>query len=96
MKTHNIDIAGSPYFPGVAVGKLHNGMHNHVAKHIVLIREDEVSSFATLPAGIIVVDAAPFSHTMYVRNFYCRQMIEFLMLLFTGVPFVRSVKRLHP
>ena len=64
MKTHNIDIAGSPYFPGVAVGKLHNGSHNHVAKHIVLIREDEVSSFATLPAGIIVVDAAPFSHTM--------------------------------
>ena len=64
MIAHNNDIAGSPYFPGVAVGKLHNGISNHVAKHIVLIREDEVSLFATLPAGIIVVDAAPFSHTM--------------------------------
>src|SRR5210317_2485567 len=64
MIAHNIDIAGSPYFPGVAVGKLHNGMLNHVDKPIVLIRGDEVSSFATLPAGIIVVDAAPFSHTM--------------------------------
>ena len=64
MIAHNIDIAGSPYFPGVAVGKLHIGMLNHVDKPIVLIRGDEVSSFATLPAGIIVVDAAPFSHTM--------------------------------
>jgi phosphoenolpyruvate-protein kinase (PTS system EI component) len=64
MKTHNTHIVGSPYFPGVAVGKLHKGMHDYVAKHIVLSRGDEVSSFATLPAGFIVVDAAPFSHTM--------------------------------
>ena len=64
MKTHNIDIAGSPYYPGIAVGRLHIGMHEHVSKHIVLIRGDEVSSLATIPAGFIVVDAAPFSHTM--------------------------------
>lgn len=64
MKTYNINVLGSPYFPGIAVGKLHRGMQGHVSGHIVLIREDEVPSITTLPAGLIVVDAAPLSHTM--------------------------------
>ena len=61
MKTHNTNVLGSPYFPGVVVGKLHRGMNGHVSGHIILVREDEVALIATLPAGLIVVDAAPFS-----------------------------------
>ena len=64
MKTHNTNVLGSPYFPGVAVGKLHRGMQGHDSAHIVLATEDEVASITSLPAGLIVVDAAPFSHTM--------------------------------
>jgi phosphoenolpyruvate-protein kinase (PTS system EI component) len=64
MKTHNTNVLGSPYFPGVVVGKLHRGMNGHVSGHIILVREDEVALITTLPTGLIVVDAAPFSHTM--------------------------------
>jgi phosphoenolpyruvate-protein kinase (PTS system EI component) len=64
MKSHNTSVSGLPYFPGVVVGKLHIGMQGYVAGNIVLISEDELQSITTLPAALIVVDAAPFSHTM--------------------------------
>lgn len=62
--TRDATIVGMPYFPGVAVGRLQRGMDGATADHIVILRQDEIVAFATLPAGFIVVEAAPFSHTM--------------------------------
>ncbi|TNF99843.1 MAG: hypothetical protein EP297_04785, partial [Gammaproteobacteria bacterium] len=64
MTINNTHIVGSPYFPGVVVGKLRKGMHDEVNGYIVMCSQDELSSFAALPEGFIVVDAAPFSHRM--------------------------------
>ncbi|NNG14513.1 MAG: phosphoenolpyruvate-protein phosphotransferase [Gammaproteobacteria bacterium] len=60
----NTNISGMPYFPGMAAGKLHRGVEGDIAKRIVLITPDEFTSFATLPAGFIVVEAELFSHSM--------------------------------
>jgi phosphoenolpyruvate-protein kinase (PTS system EI component) len=57
-------IAGLPYFPGVAVARLHKGKDGDIAHRILLISYNEISTFAVLPAGLIVVESAPFSHAM--------------------------------
>ena len=59
-----MNIIGMPYFPGVGVGKLHLGKGGDIGQCIVLITQEEIAALTTLPAGIIVVEAAPFSHTM--------------------------------
>lgn len=64
MMRSKIDISGLPYFPGVAVGKLQRGMDAVSAGDIMLLEQDEITHFTTLPAGFIVADAAPFSHTL--------------------------------
>ncbi|MCG6938209.1 MAG: phosphoenolpyruvate-protein phosphotransferase [Gammaproteobacteria bacterium] len=64
MNALNIEILAIPYFPGVAAGILQIGMQGEVAGKIVLIRQNEVTSLIKHPAAIIVVEAAPFSHTM--------------------------------
>lgn len=57
-------ISGLPYFPGVAVGMLQQGNHGDVAGRILMIEQREIALCQTMPAGFIVVDAAPFSHSM--------------------------------
>lgn len=54
-----------PYFPGVAVGSLKKGSNGgDLAQQIVLISQQELLIDNTSPAGIIVVEGVPFSHTM--------------------------------
>lgn len=64
MTKDGVDMLGMPYFPGVAVGKLHRGAEAVNSSHIVLISQEHITSLVTLPCGFIIVDAAPFSHTM--------------------------------
>lgn len=64
MKRCSIDIPGMPYFPGVAVGRLHRGLEGAIADRIVLILQQDITAFDTLPAGFIIVEAAPLSHAM--------------------------------
>ena len=64
MKDSERDIPGMPYFPGAAVGTLRRGMAGAGADDIVLLSQLEITQFNTLPAGLIVVEAAPFSHTL--------------------------------
>jgi phosphoenolpyruvate-protein kinase (PTS system EI component) len=64
MNKASINITGLPYFPGIAVGILQKGNHGDIADRILMISQQEVSVCQTMPAGFIVVDAAPFSHTM--------------------------------
>ncbi len=64
MTRHNIHIQGLPYFPGVAVARLHKGIEGDIAQRIVLISHDDISGFAILPMAFIVIESVPFSHKM--------------------------------
>jgi phosphoenolpyruvate-protein kinase (PTS system EI component) len=64
MPAEHINISGMPYFPGVASGRLHRGMQGDTAQCIVIMDERVASTTEQLPAGLLVVDSAPFSHRM--------------------------------
>ena len=54
-----------PYFPGVAVGRLKKGNNGgDLVEQILLISQHELLTYNSLPAGFIVVEGVPFSHTM--------------------------------
>ena len=55
---------GFPYFPGIARGTLYRGGHQPRERDIALITQDDITRLRTRPAGLLLVDAAPFSHTM--------------------------------
>ena len=59
-----ISITGMPYFPGVARGGLHRGLAGDVSQCILMVEEGAFQAPEQLPAGLIVVDSAPFSHRM--------------------------------
>lgn len=82
-------IRGEPYIPGIALGSLCRSAEalSETTESIVLLTHPEdLSQFISLPAGIIVVEAAPFSHAM-------------INLLGLGLPTVlisaREAKELH-
>jgi len=62
MNSELISVTGMPYFPGVARGSLHRGLAGDVSQCIVMIDERAFQTPEQLPAGLIVVDSAPFSH----------------------------------
>ena len=64
MNRTALHINGLPYFPGIATGPLHIGTQGDVSGRVLLINQDDITVFRTLPAGFIVIDAVPFSHTM--------------------------------
>ena len=64
MSKSSIHIIGFPYFPGKAMGRLCKGNRGDIAKSILLISQHEIFSLRVVPEGIVVVDGAPFSHTM--------------------------------
>ena len=54
-----------PYIPGVEVGRLNKGNHGgDLAERILFISQQELLIESALPAGIVVVESVPFSHTM--------------------------------
>lgn len=64
MNPQKTDIFCLPYVPGIARGTLQHGLSSVTNDHIVIVSQDEISSIDTLPAGFIVIDGAPFSHTL--------------------------------
>lgn len=62
-KSSHLSIYGMPYFPGVARGVLCRGVEACTANSIVLLSPSEIQSFKVLPAGFILVEGAPFSHS---------------------------------
>lgn len=59
-----MQITGFPYFPGVVVARLHIGSDGDIADRILLLTQEQAAKLSALPAGIMVVDAMPFSHAM--------------------------------
>lgn len=64
MSSELISITGMPYFPGVARGSLNRSLAGDVSRCIVMLDERAFQIPEQLPAGLIVVDSAPFSHRM--------------------------------
>ncbi len=57
------DLQATPYVPGRAHGVLRYGVAA-VPDSILVLSQPELSGLKTRPAGVIVVDGAPFSHPM--------------------------------
>jgi len=84
MKTPAIHITGMPYVPGTARGRLQRGMQDNPVGKIVLLKQPLTDPFGPLPAAFVMVDGAPFSHSL-------------IPLLGSGVPVImitRSEARL--
>jgi phosphoenolpyruvate-protein kinase (PTS system EI component) len=57
-------ISGMPYVPGTVQGYLQYGSQQTRPDSIVVIRQADIAALSARPAGLVVVDGAPFSHAM--------------------------------
>lgn len=64
MTRQYIEMMGMPYFPGVAMGRMQRGASSDNTAHIALLTQAEICMLETVPAGVIVVEGAPFSHAL--------------------------------
>ena len=64
MTTPAVHIIGMPYVPGTARGKLQRGMQGNPAGKIVMLEQPLTDTFELLPAGFVMVDGAPLSHSL--------------------------------
>ena len=62
MRPLAIHIQGMPYVAGSAHGRLQRGMSEHAEGRIVLL-DQPPETFVSLPAGFVLIDGAPFSHS---------------------------------
>lgn len=64
MKQHDIDIRGMPYVPGIACGTVQHGTAGDTARRILILRQQDIDTIFEAPLAFIVIEGAPFSHTM--------------------------------
>lgn len=64
MQQHHIDIIGMPYVPGVTQGAIQHGGETSIANRILILQQQDIESISEPPLGFVVVEGAPFSHTM--------------------------------
>lgn len=64
MKQHHIDIIGMPYVPGVTQGAIQHGGETNIANRILILQQQDIEAISEPPLGFVVVEGAPFSHTM--------------------------------
>jgi phosphoenolpyruvate-protein kinase (PTS system EI component) len=64
MSVSPVHIAAMPYVPGTARGRLQHASQPIGPDSIVMLGQSGIAALPARPAGLIVVDAAPFSHTM--------------------------------
>jgi len=57
-------MIGMPYVPGVVRGMLQNVTAADTANHIVILRQENIERVVAPPLGFVVIEGAPFSHTM--------------------------------
>lgn len=63
-KTPQLEIAGMPFVPGIVRGTLHHVAKQNVADHIVILQQQDIERVTESPLGFVVIEGAPFSHTM--------------------------------
>ena len=83
MSVSPIHITGMPYVTGTVHGCLQHGTQPIRPDSIVLLRQSGIAALSARPAGLLVVDGAPFSHAM-------------IALLGTGIPTVVITARQAP
>jgi phosphoenolpyruvate-protein kinase (PTS system EI component) len=59
-----MQLKGIPYVAGQAQGSLQWGLQDDNSGTIVLLSERELCPFTNPPAGLVVIDGAPFGHAM--------------------------------
>jgi hypothetical protein len=65
MQTPEFQLCGMPYVPGLARGVLQRGLSADVTGCILVLTQAEIAPFdAAPPAGIVVIEGAPLSHTL--------------------------------
>ena len=64
VKQRHIDIIGMPYVPGVTQGAIQHGGETNIANRILILQQQDIEAIFEQPLGFIVVEGAPFSHTM--------------------------------
>jgi len=64
MKQQHIDIIGIPYVPGVAQGAVQHGGVANIGNRILILQQQDIEAISEPPLGFVVVEGAPFSHTM--------------------------------
>ena len=64
MTTPAIHIIGMPYVPGTVRGRLQQGLQDNPAGKIVILEQPLTDPFEPLPAGFVMVDGAPLSHSL--------------------------------
>jgi len=63
MTTPAIHITGMPYVAGIAHGRLQHGLQDNLAGRIVMLEQPPPGPLEPPPAGFVMVDGAPFSHS---------------------------------
>ena len=56
------ELSVTPFVPGLAQGVLRRGPAGAACGAIVILRPDEIAALPCRPAGVVLVDAAPFGH----------------------------------
>ena len=64
MTQKHIDFTGIPYVPGIAQGVLQQGGGPNITNRILFLRQQDIESILETPLGFVVIEGAPFSHTM--------------------------------
>jgi len=64
MASAELRLQATPYVPGRVHGRLRRGTRTPDANDILILSQADTGSLSGRPAGLIVVEAAPFSHTL--------------------------------
>ena len=64
MKQHIVEIIGLPYVPGVVQGVLQQKYKPDAPNRILILKQQDIDVISETPLGFIVIEGAPFSHTM--------------------------------
>jgi len=75
MRTADIHLFATPYVPGAVHGRLRRAPQPGAADDILILSQSDIASLNRRPAGLVVVEGAPLSHTL-------------LTLLGAGIPSV--------
>ena len=64
MTPKDINIFGMPYVPGITQGAIQHGIEKNIANRVLILRQEDIQAISEPPRGFVVVNGAPFSHTM--------------------------------